>query len=237
MTDEFFADDNTDTKDTPEVTKIKVGDKEYTQDELQEKIGLSDRVKDLEGKWNTKIDRLMPEYTKATQERESFRKENEELKKTKQAAEVKMDKAGLTDEEKSIAKKQLYEIMGDEPLTKKEFESAVNQRVFDILGARDLVESVDDIVAEAKEAGKPATTREDLISYMKDTGERNPEWAYRKMFDKELKGWEGEQLKKAKPSPFATITRSAPGGDKTPPPVRPTRENMSRMVKDILARE
>ena len=61
-----------------EVTKIKVGEAEYDQAELDHLIGLGKSAEELESKWNTKIDRLMPEYTKTTQELKALREEKEE---------------------------------------------------------------------------------------------------------------------------------------------------------------
>lgn len=236
--DDFFSEEKTNTNsETTEQPKIKVGEKEYTQDELQGKIGLADKVSEFEGKWNTKIDKLMPAYTKVTQESgEKDKKIKEYESKMNQQVENKLNKAGLTEEQKVEARKQLSELLGDEPLTKKEFEQTVNIRILDILAAQDLIESVDDIVAEAKTSGKPATTRDELITFMRENGERNPEWAYKKMFEKDLKTWEQQQLKKARPSVFSTIERTSTTKEPPAQP-KPTKENMSNLIKEIFARE
>ena len=82
MADKFFEKEEetkveeTKTTETPE--KIKVGEKEYGQEELSRIVGLGELGAELEGKWNTKLDRLYPEYTKSTQELSELRKYKDE---------------------------------------------------------------------------------------------------------------------------------------------------------------
>ena len=91
MPDKFFDKEEERVEEKVEEIKeepqtIKVGEKEYTQEELSRKVGLGELADELESKWNTKIDRLYPEYTKSTQENTELRKFKEDFE-AKQAEE------------------------------------------------------------------------------------------------------------------------------------------------------
>ena len=63
MADEFFEDKKMEPQVPEEVTPevIKLGEKEYSQEELSKLVGLGEQAVELETKWDTKLDRLMPE--------------------------------------------------------------------------------------------------------------------------------------------------------------------------------
>ena len=67
----------------PEEEKIKLGDKEYTQEELSQLVGLGEFAKEVETKQNRKLDKIYPDYVKATQRLSELEKELEETKATK----------------------------------------------------------------------------------------------------------------------------------------------------------
>ena len=74
---------------------IKVGDKAYNQEQIQHLAQLDDQVRDLESKWNTKIDRLMPEFTKSRQQLSDYEKEaqtrrDQELQTKQQQGQVRL---------------------------------------------------------------------------------------------------------------------------------------------------
>src|SRR5258708_40356501 len=73
--------DNQQPEDNQLPEAIRLGDKAYTQEELQSLVGLGEQARDLEGKWNTKIDRLMPEYTKTRQEMADLRRQQDEAQR------------------------------------------------------------------------------------------------------------------------------------------------------------
>src|SRR3990167_6033242 len=109
---------------TQEVEKVKVGEKEYTQDELSHLVGLGEVGAELESKWNTKIDRLYPEFTKATQEREDLRKQVEGFKNQPTGEELS------TEENRKLIRQQLKDALGDEIVLKSELSQEINNGVF-----------------------------------------------------------------------------------------------------------
>ena len=200
------------TEEKPDV--IKVGEKEYTQEELTRKVGLGELADELESKWNTKIDKLYPEYTKSTQELSELRKYKEEQEVLQTAEKAKKGEE-LSPEE---IKKQALAEADNLGLIHKD---SVNQYIANYLAARDLREDAEAIIAEAGENGKPKTSIDELLTYMGETGINNPELAYKAKYEKELDTWKEQQLSKVKASGMQTIDTSTAGG-KEPEPVKLT---------------
>ena len=84
MADDLFGEkkeEEIEEKQEPE--KIKLGDKEYTQDELSKLVGLGEFAQEVETKQNRKLDKIYPDYVKATQRLSELEKELEETKAPK----------------------------------------------------------------------------------------------------------------------------------------------------------
>lgn len=205
---------------------IKVGDKEYSQDELERLVGLGELGKELEDKWSTKIDKLMPEYTKKTQELSELRRQ---LDSTKVEEVNRKAEAGvqLTSEEirtQAIAQAKQLGIVTKDDLNDY-MENYYTQR----REAERLIENVNSLVKDAEEVGKPKTSAESLLKFMQERGFRNPEDAYEIMFKNELREWERKQLDSARPNGLVTESRST-AGSKQPNPVKITKDNLESLV-------
>ena len=221
------------TEETPETPeKIKLGEKEYSQEELTSLVGLGESARSLETQWNTKIEKLMPEFTKKTQRLAEIEPEWEQFKKAKEEADNKPQPGAPTPEEKEQARKALVDLMGGEVIRKDEFDQFYAQR----RAAERLLDDIDVVIGGAKELGKPETNKEDLLKYMSESGVRNPEQAYKLMFEDQLEKWKADQLTKAKPSGMFTQPASA-AGSKQPEPVKITKDNLESMLREVTNRE
>lgn len=208
------------------IENIKVGEREYSQDDLNRLVGLGEMATELEGKWNTKLDKVYPEFTRKSQILAEKERELEELRgKLNKPAESTNPE--WNDETRAQAKKAIQEIYGDELLTKKEAEQLYTVRE----QAKSLLGDIDTVIESAGEAGKPKTTPEDLLKHMETTGIKNPEKAYKDMFEPELDKWKEEQMKKLKPASFHTQTTSSAGG-KEPEPVVVTNDNLRSLLRE-----
>ena len=201
---------------TPQVPeKVKVGEKEYTQDELSSLVGLGETAKDFESKWNRSISQFYPDYTQKSQklaEYEKKEKETEELK-LKEKVEEKQD---LTPEEQSKLVLQEADKYGFV------HKGNVYGFVANFLQAKELKEDAEAVAELAKEEGKPGITTDDLIDYMSETGIKNPQDAYDVKFKNEVREWERKQLDKVKSgNGMKTIETSNAGGKNPPPPSLP----------------
>ena len=192
-------------KEEVKLETIKVGEKEYTQEELSRKVGLGELADELETKWNTKIDKLYPEYTKATQERGELQKYKDEQERLATEAKAKKGEE-LTPEE--IKKQALTEADNLGVV----HTGNINKFIGSFLQARDLIDDAEAILTRAGEEGKPKTTVDDLLTYMDETGIKSPDLAYKAKFDKELDTWKQTQLAKVKSGDMQTLDSSTAGG-------------------------
>ena len=191
-------------KDEIKPELVKVGEKEYTQEELSRKVGLGELADELESKWNTKIDRLYPEYTKSTQELSELRKYKENQEALATEAKAKKGEE-LTPEE---TKKQALTQADELGLV---HSGNVNKFIASYLSARDLIDNTEQVVEEAQKVGKPKISAQDMLTYMDETGVKNPSDAYDLKFKPEIKKWEQEQLNKVKANGMQTLDSSTAG--------------------------
>ena len=206
-----------------EVTKIKVGEAEYDQADLDRLIGLGKSAEELETKWNTKIDRLMPEYTKTTQELKVERERREELEKLEAERNKPQEEVDW-----EVTRKQAREeakkigLVLDEDL-----ETYYQQRK----QGEEVLSDTRSLIAEIKKDGKPEVTDQELLQYMLDEGVKDPRKAYKLMKEEELESWKEKQLDKLKPSDFHTTTSSTAGA-KEPEEVIATSSNLRSLLRE-----
>lgn len=223
MADDFFKQDEVEeTQDTPEVFKL--GDKEYSQDELQKLVGLGEIAREAETKWNTPINKVFPEYTKATQELKAYR--DKEAQAALNPEPVAPVPGQLTAEQRAEAIRQLKELGFAS-------QADIDQRVQAQLAAKELLQDVDSILSENREAGNPSTTASELLTHMQDTGIKNPAKAYKDMFETELDEIKEKKLSTIKGSGMVTTTGSTAGA-KTPTNIKVTRDNLAEVVAEAL---
>lgn len=221
MTDNEFFDENAEVETQPETFKL--GEKEYTQDDLTRLVGLGEIADELESKWDTKIDRIMPKYTKATQELAELRKQQE-----KPIEPASQNFNGLTQEQKELAKKQLADLGYGED----QFRNIVREE----LAAKELLSNIDVIIDDAKDNGQPATTSRELLQHMADTGIKNPVKAYKDMFESELDAIKEKKLAELKPAGMVTTSTSTAGSKQPAPAAKPkNREDLFKQVQEALS--
>ncbi len=235
MAEDFFKkSDEEETKEETIEEKVKVGEVEYSQEELSKLVGLGKTAVELEEKWNTKIDRLYPEFTKKTQELaglpEKVRAEvlaEIEQKKTEEKAKTCEE---LSEEEQLKLATQKLEDLG---FVNKE---GLKTEVLGILSARDLLEETQGVIEEMAEGGNPKTNIDDLLAYMEETGIKNPKLAYKAKFEKELDEITQKKIQGLKGEGEVTETGSTAGA-KVPPPVKITKENVTSLISEVMNRE
>jgi len=227
--DNFF--DNTKTEEsnvTEAPEKIKLGDEEYTQEDLEALVGLGKIGREAEEKFKTKIDRVWPNYQKVINEKQAM---EEELTKLREAqnkpAETQSFNGQLTPEQiKAEAIKQAEEL-GIGP-------AAIRRTVMEVVQGQNLINDISQTIDNATSDGLPSTTVEDVIAHMQETGIRNPDKAYKDMFEKEWIQRETTKIESIRQKGMPTIEASHAGG-KQPEAVRVTRDNLEQLVSEALA--
>lgn len=218
--DKFFEENNEEVVET-----IKLGDKEYSQEDLSRLVGLGEIAAEAEEKYKTKIDRVWPEYTKATQRESDYKRQIEELQaKVNQPTQTQPTNAELTAEQKDLARKQLDEL----GYGQDHFRAIVREE----LAAKELLSDIDDLLDTAKENGQPNATPQELLQHMAETGIKNPAKAYRDMFESELDAIKEKKLAEIKPSGMIT-TSASQAGAKQPAPAKLPR-NRDELAKQVL---
>jgi len=231
---DFFKDEPPQEEVVEEVAepeKIKVGGEEFTQEELQNLVGLGKLGREAEEKFNTKLDKVWPEYTKTTQELKAEKEKNQRLESERLSQKTSAGEQ-LTDEEVARQAREQARKIG--LALSEDVETKVTQKVMEVLEARDLLNNCKDFESELNgKDGRPAFKTQEVLKHMDETGIKNPEKAYKDLYEKELDAWKEQQIKKAKPSGLVTEGASAAGG-KEPREVKPTRDNLDQLVRDAL---
>lgn len=215
----------------PEVTepvKVKVGEEEYTQEELERYVGLGKIGAEAEEKYKTPINRVWPEFTKKSQQLSEYETKIKELESKTVAPAVNQP---LTPEQRAEAVRQLDDLLKDSTVLKDTSRNTTREE----LQAKDLLNDVALTISNAEEAGLPKSSVADVLDYMQTTGIRNPDVAYRAMFQDEIIRSEAEKIASLKKTPMVTTTQTTAGG-KTPAEVKITKENLARLVEEELSK-
>jgi hypothetical protein len=224
MADKFFE-DKEEMEDNQEPQKIKVGEAEYTQDELNELVGLGKLGKEVEEKYNTKLDRVYPEFTKNSQKVKDYESELEKLRAEK--AERERDpKAQLTPEELREKALQDAEKIG---LVHQGNVSAFIRREMQIAK---LEQDVQSLVAEAAEKGIK-TSDLAIVEHMEKEGFKDPRKAFKDMFEDQLAKYDREQEEKLKQEGLVTNDVST-AGFKLPREIKLDKSNLHKYVEEAL---
>ena len=101
---EAMDDKKEDVKVEPqEPEKVKVGEKEYTQEELTSVVGLGETAKEYETKWNRPIGEFYPDYTQKSQKLSEYEKKEKEAQEIRLKEKVKAKEELSPEEAKKLA--------------------------------------------------------------------------------------------------------------------------------------
>ena len=222
-----------DKEEVQETEKITIGDQEFDQEELQELVGLGRIGKEAQEKFNTSIDKVYPEFTKATQRVKELEGSETELAELKAQIAQQQEPSEFTPEAKETARKQLAELMGGAPMTEAQFDKKYEARRARDKNVETLLTGVENVMADIKAEGKPEVEKDALLEYMKVNDYRNSATAYKEMKDEELDIWRSTKITDAKRPGLHTVTTSQPGG-KQPPKVDITLDNLGKLTREAL---
>ena len=232
--------------------KIKVGDKEYSQADLQRLVGLGEIGAEAESKYKTRIDRVWPQFQSVINEKRTLEEKavasesaKAELERRIQELETRhaqtQNQNGnqqtyqppqLTpDQIKAEAIKQAKELgipMSDD----------VRRITMEVMQGQQLINDVGNVIDNMTEEGLPNATVEDILSHMQSTGIRNPEKAYKDMFEKEYFDNQLKKLEQVKRAPGLPSVSQSQAGSKLPPANTNFRRmkdsDLTAMINDAL---
>lgn len=206
---DFFEDNKETRDDSKEVQKIKLDDGEYTPDELKELVKYGKLGKEVETKHNTKLDRLMPEYTKSTQKVKELEETIAQIRGELESTKRKPDTEGeLTPEQKAAAIKQAEELgIITEKNADKMLNKLVDERVNSILAGRDLLGEVKQAAKWAKDEYGIEASSEDILTYMQENGFRDPKKALKDRFEEQIDKAKQTKWLDSKAPEFRTLSQ------------------------------
>jgi hypothetical protein len=216
--------------------KVKIGEVEYTMDELSGLVADGQFKRDIEARQNTKIDRVLPEYTKLTQERSTWEQERDEYLRLKQEREnANRTPDQYTPEQIEQARKEA-KILG--LFTKEDVEDYINTNFpkyyVQQREADKMLEKMEKFQSEIDGSdGRPKFNMDEVLEHIKVTGIKDPLKAYKDKYEVELDKWKEGKLLGSKREGLRTESGSAAGG-KTPPEIRPNRDNLGKLMAEAL---
>jgi hypothetical protein len=215
-------------------SKFKIGNDEYTQDQINEYVGLAKQVQETEKRYNTKLDRVWPAYGESQNRVKQLETELAEARKPR--AEIPQDQEIQIAEAKRAAK-QLGILTRDDLaelgiVTKQDFEKEYRlQRATEKLldDAKDMEKEIDG------KDGRPVFRTDEILRYMDENGIRDMEKAYKLRYETELDTWKENKLKEAKRPGMDTMdTKVKPGVSKQPENPKITKANFDSMLQEAL---
>ncbi len=207
--------------------KIKVGDDEYSEEELNTLVSLGKIGREAEEKYDTKLDKVWPEYTKTRQEIKTLKEEV--AKKEEAVIESKLaEEKALSPEEQRIVARQEAKKLG--LLLDDDFDERYAQR----RAAERITEDTKEAVTGAAEKYGIKTTAEEVLRHMtKPESPKVPEKAIKDMFETQIDKWKEDQLSQRKGTGLVTEGASAAGG-KEPEEPKITRDNIDKALSEAL---
>lgn len=224
---EALGTEGTPSEETP-VEKIKLGEREFTQEEIDRRLSLSDIAIEAEEKWNTKIDTLFPAYSKSQNDKKELEAKIAEYESAR-AATVN---AESTPDEITEGKKILKEKFGMVDMDEA-------KQIFNNLLSTD--KATDKLLGKTRELetkldgkdGRPSFNTQNVLAYMAEQGIKDPEIAYKLIHESEIDAWKETQLGKAK-TPGLVTESSSTAGAKTPTIVKIDRNNLIEALKEVI---
>jgi hypothetical protein len=201
--------------------KIKLGEEEYTQEQLSELVGLGKIGKEFSEKWDRPIEKMWP----------AFNEEHKELLDLRERVKQPVAPVAPTPDvsQEDIKAQALAQAKELGLVTVDNINDYIESRI----GAHRLLDDVEYLKETANVDGKPVPDEDALLNYMAREGIRNPNTAYELLYKKELGDWEKQQVETIKQPGFTT--QEPQGGPKTPPETTPTtRDNLSERIRASL---
>lgn len=219
MADKFFEDK----EENQEPEKIKLGETEFTQEELQELVGAGKKLREIETKQGQPVDEILKSWGKrgerlgewkkvtgAKKPDEFLKKVEEEKSKTPEDLDREQIKQKVLQEAREFGLLTRDELSKAGFMTKEDFEK--------IRKAEKTLSQVKKTIRSNSKKGYPETTPEKLLEFMADPNNpADPKVAYEVMFKDEIRQKDMEKLQSIKGKPIYTDKGSTAGSKEFSP--------------------
>lgn len=222
---------------------IKVGDLELKPEELEELVGAGRRVREFEEKQGQTLEDVTKSWGKRGEVIGAFKKATGyDTPEEYLAAKEKQIQQAPVGEESEVREQVIAEAKKYGLLTNEEAKQIAKQTMEELFDAQyqrrrageRLLSKTRRVVKEAARDGKPEVSPDKLLEFMSDPANpKDPEVAYKVMFEKELDEWKEKQLNKAKGTRVVTEEGSTAGGKQFEKP-EITDSNLVQALRDHL---
>jgi len=214
-----------------------LGDKQYTQEELNKLVGLGETAAELEDKWNTKIDKLYSGFTQKSQAVKEYEAKIAELSgelEKRAKPEIPQNEEEAIRQAKEAARK-LGIVLEDDLDTlgyvkKDEYATLYQQQ----RAGEKILETAQNLAKEIDGTdGRPAFEIDSILEFMRENNIADPNLAYRIKNEEALDAWKESKYAEAKKPGLNTLEVST-AGSKQPRKVKATKDNLSELVSQAL---
>lgn len=231
-------------QETPEVadtpSTLKIGDKEYSLDDAQELIGLGNKTREIEQKYNTKMDNVYPAYTRTTQENKTLKADLETARGQLQQFESKKDAGTETSDDvvkaKEAARKlgiTLNEDLDKSYVKRDDLDKYFNEKMSQEKSVEKILNQADTLEKEIDGSdGRPKFSKRAILPYARAYGIPDLKEAYEDMHKDTLTSWKEAQVAQVKKPGLKTMTTSK--GNKEPVAPSITKDNLKDQVTESL---
>lgn len=236
----FFEDKSIEDQGTKEPEKVKVGDTEFTSDELQELIGAGQKLREIEGKQGQPVEKILESWGKRGERLGEWKKATGAQKPEEflKVAKEKEEKPQEQVDEEKIREQVLAEAKKFGLATTEEVERVVKQIYNENRAGEKVLVSVNKVLRVAKADGKPTTTPEKLLEFMADpSNPKDPEKAYKLMFETELEDWKAQKLGQLKKENMPIEKTTTAGAKEFTPPKLTNRDELREALKVAIRGE
>jgi hypothetical protein len=212
-----------------EAQKIKLGESEFTTEELEQLVGKAKKIGDFEAKQGQEWEEVVESWGKRGERIGELKKKVKELEETTKPQVEPTDREKL--KEQVIAEAREFGL-----LTKEEAEKMFEQVYETRRSGERMLSSVKRAIRDGKRQGWPTVTEEKLLKFMADpSNPKDPSKAYKLMFEKEIDELKEKKLASIKKTPMYTDEKSTAGGKEYKPP-KVTKENLGAVLREHFQR-
>lgn len=222
---------------------ITLGDQKYTQDQLNEMVGLANKYNEFKTKYDTDPDKAWSAYGKVTQENKILKEQAARATELEnKLAELEARKSTQADGE--LTESQIQEARRAAQklgiLTTDQIDKLMEDRGFVKKSDVDQAFTSRRIMGEFEELqkkydgkdGLPKFDQDEMVAFMERTRMTDPAMAYKARFSEEIAENRAQKILEAKYPQL--VTTKAGGEDKAPKKTPVTKENMKDRLAEIF---
>jgi len=224
--------DGEEVKTEEEPQKIKLGDEEFSQDELRDLVNLGKIGKEAEEKYNTSLDKVWPEFSRKSNQLKEYEEKFKTIEEEKNNQSLPEDERRTIEEARAAARK-LGIVLDDDLNSKAVTQDKFRDFYVKERAAERLLEKADKLESEIDgKDGRPKFDKIEILEYMRDNGYKDLMSAYESKYKSQTDEWRANKIIEAKGKRM--VTQEETTGNKSPSEVKIDDSNLAEMMREIL---